>query len=239
MARHLVAQSRVRSTTKRFAPLLAAATALPVTLVLAGAVGGGTGQAAAAADVQSVRTFACPGTALEVRETGQSDLELACRHGVSQVGALRSSTTRYPDAVTTQLPSGAAAGQLLVAVVQTSALSAVEMSGWTKAYDTVSGDRGVRLSAWYRTATANDHEAVAAISPASRASIIASAFADARTEAPLGSAGAAAGLTAPPAATAADGAVWVSNAGIQGWGARLQPPAGTRGGRVVTNGATR
>jgi hypothetical protein len=239
MARHLAEASRWRPTTKRFVPLLVAATALPVSLALAGLAGGRTGQTAAAADVDSVRTFACPGTALAVTPTGTSALRVACRYGVRQVGRMRRSITRSRSTVTTRLPAGAAKGQLLVSVVQTSAGSIVAMTGWTKAYDAVSGQPGVRLSAWYRIAAEEEGAAVASIAPASRATMITTAVADARPTAPLGSAGAAAGLTAPEPPAAGEGALWVSNAGIQGRRAHLGPPAGSQAAQILTNGDMR
>jgi hypothetical protein len=235
MARHLTEPSRVRSATKRFVPILVTVTALPVALVLAGLPGSGTGQAAAAADVDSVRTFACPGTALDVRHGSSSGLRVGCRYGVSEVGRMRGSTTRNGESVTTRLPSRTAGGQLLVSVVQTTARSTVTMTGWTKAYDTVSGPQGVRLSAWYRIAPAGERAAVATVAPASRASMITTAFADARATAPLGSAGAVAGLIAPQAPAVSEGAVWLSSAGIAGRRARLRPPTGSHAARVLTN----
>src|SRR5690242_7088893 len=133
MARHLAEASRVRSRSKRkrLVPLLVAATAVPVSLAAAGLGGSGAGQAAAAADIESVRTFACPGTALDITQTGRTDLSVACRYGVRQVGASRTSTVRSQSTVTTGLPSGVSEGQILVSVVQTRAGATVAMPGWT------------------------------------------------------------------------------------------------------------
>ena len=189
MPQHLAERSRVRPTTKRLVPLLVAAAALPGSLALGALGGSGTGNAAAAADVDSARTFACAGTALEVAPSGSSDLQVACRYGVNEVGRMLGSTTRKGRTVTAQLPSGARRGQLLITVVQTGAQSTVGMTGWTKAYDTVSGTRGLRLSAWYRIATAGDSAPVVTIAPAARASVITAAFADADPTTPVVSAG--------------------------------------------------
>src|SRR4051794_7187964 len=157
----------------------------------------GSSASAAAADTASVRTFACPGRQLEFSRSSDSAADLACRYGVESVGRMQADVARQSATGRTGLPEGTTEGTLLVATVQTGSSSTVSMNGWTKAYDTVSGSGGVRLSAWYRYAARDERGATAAVTPAGNVSMITSVFTGTDRTAPIGSSASAPGLSTP------------------------------------------
>ena len=153
-----------------------------------------------------------------------------------QAGRTTAFTTSSSTTARTRIPAGA--GGLLVTTVLTPSGSSVTLSGWTKAYDAVSGTNGLRLSAWYRTGTAGGASVTATVTPAARVSMITTAFDGASSSAPVSSAAAVRGLV-PPSATVAAGGQRVTAVGV-----RTAHRARARGSadgnaRVVVNGNTR
>src|SRR4051812_8788074 len=87
------------------------------------------------------RTVGCSGGAAEVTRTSSSAVTLsgAGSTAVRRTGDAPSAGSPKAGDVRTALPGAAAAGDLLVATVHTTAASTVRMAGWTRAYDTVDG----------------------------------------------------------------------------------------------------
>jgi hypothetical protein len=227
MSKHLERSSRKRATVLGAAVLVAGSVA---TATVALGANESTSDGSAAGTTADTRTYACAGSALAVARSSSSAVRLSCSSGVTQVGRARTFAGTGTTG-STALPRASAPGNLLVTTVLTPATSTVALDGWTKAYDAASGQDGLRLQAWYRTASASDSSATATVSPAARVSMITAAFAGARAAAPIGSAAAAAGATAPVPSTDADGVRWLSALGVRG---HLRS-----GGRVVVNGDTR
>ncbi|HVN12368.1 MAG TPA: hypothetical protein VMT69_09750, partial [Kineosporiaceae bacterium] len=217
-----------------------AATGITASVALTHADATTSNRTAPVADLDRTRTFACPGTLLLLTRAGASALRLTCVNGVSPVGRDTVTAVRSGAVARTGLPAGTARGTLLVTMVQSPATSAVSVPGWTRAYDQVSGPRGVRLSTWYRVATGGETEARADVTPAARASMLTTALAGARASAPVAFAAAAGGLRAPSAAAAVDGGRWLLGLGAEAAGvrARIDGP-GASPARVVRNGDTR
>ena len=109
------------------------------------------------------------------------------------------------------------------------------MNGWTKAYESVSSTRGLRLATWWRIAVAGEARPVATLSAPARVSMMTLAFTGIDPRAPLRSAATATGLTAP-AGPGVDGGIWLHSLGAEGRRLRVTPPDGATSVGVLTNG---
>ena len=159
----------------------------------------------------------------------------SCDYGVRRVGTAQTFVAAEAGTARTTLPAGTTAGTLLISSVQTSASSTVSMNGWTKAYDSVSSTRGLRLTTWWRVAAPGEARPVATLSAPARVSMMTLAFTGFDPQAPLRSAATATGLTAP-AGPGVDGGIWLHSLGAQGQRPRVTPPEGATGLGVLTNG---
>jgi hypothetical protein len=181
---------------------------------------------------------ACAGSEIAVTGAGASDVEVLCDYGVRRVGAAQTFVAAEAGTARTTLPAGTTAGTLLISSVQTSASSTVSMNGWTKAYDSVSSTRGLRLATWWRVAVPGEARPVATLSAPARVSMMTLAFTGVDPQAPLRSAATATGLTAP-AGPGVDGGIWLHSLGAQGRRPRVTPPEGATGVGVLANGNMR
>jgi hypothetical protein len=178
---------------------------------------------------------ACAGREIAVTGAGASEVEVLCDYGVRRVGTAQTFVAAEAGTARTTLPAGTTAGTLLISSVQTSASSTVSMNGWTKAYDSVSSTRGLRLATWWRVAVPGEARPVATLSAPARVSMMTLAFTGVDPQAPLRSAATATGLTAP-AGPGVDGGIWLHSLGAQGRRPRVTPPEGATGVGVLTNG---
>ncbi len=229
MPKHLERRPpRARSRRAVLGAVVAAAAVTPAAVAVGQAdAQSSAGSAAKAASVSVTKTYACPGTSVQVLRAERSSAALACAGGVSRVGALRTAAKASAGTASTALPAGTKPGTLLVTTVLTPKGSTVAMPGWTKAYDRA-GRAGLRLSAWHRTATSGDTAANATVTPAGRVSMITTGFAGARDTAPVSTS----------AAASVKGSQWVGTAAI-----RSRHRGGhtvvRKGLAVVVNGNTR
>jgi hypothetical protein len=184
---------------------------------------------------EGTHMVACAGREIGVTPAGASDVNVTCEYGVRRVGTAQTFFAAEAGTARTTLPAGTTAGTLLVSSVQTSASSTVSMNGWTKAYDSVSSTRGLRLATWWRVAVPGEARPVATLSAPARVSMMTLAFTGIDPQAPLLSAATATGLTAP-AGPGVDGGIWLHSLGAQGRGLRVTPPEGATGVGVLTNG---
>ena len=178
---------------------------------------------------------ACAGREIAVTGAGASDIEVLCEYGVRRTGAAQTLVAAETQEARTALPAGTTSGTLLISSVHTSASSTVSMNGWTKAYDSVSSTRGLRLATWWRVAVPGEAAPVATLSAPARVSMMTLAFTGIDPQAPLRSAATATGLTAP-AGPGVDGGIWLHSLGAQGRRVRVTPPDGARGVGILTNG---
>src|SRR4051812_422321 len=188
MSKHLQRRPpRARSRRTVLGAVVVAAVAVTPAVLMVGRAdaGSSTGRTAGvSASVPGTRTYACAGTSARVLHAQRSAATLACASGVSQVGALRTAARGSAGTASTTLPAGTSPGTLLVTTVLTPAGSTVAMPGWVKAYDKA-GAAGLRLSAWYRTASSGETSPRATVTPAARVSMITTGFAGARDTTPV------------------------------------------------------
>lgn len=234
MAKHLRRPPRLRRAA--LGAVAAAAVSVGTATVALGQMGtrsAADAAVSAAATVSHTSPYGCAGTAARVVHTERSAVTLACTTGVTQVGRMRSATSATAATASSALPAGTTPGTLLVSTVLVLARSTVAMTGWTRAYDRVSGPDGLRLSAWYRTAARGDTAARATVEPAGRVSMITTDFAGAQSALSVASA----------SDPAVKGGRWVTAVGAQVGHARAQSLGGAGSPRasshVVVNGDTR
>jgi hypothetical protein len=178
---------------------------------------------------------ACAGREMRVTGAGASDMTVICEYGVHRLGAATTYVAAKAQEARTALPAGTAAGTLLISSVHTSAPSNVSMEGWTKAYDSVSATRSLRLTTWWRVALRGEAAPVATLSAPARVSMITLAFTGIDPQAPVRSMGTGAGLTAPTG-PGVDGGMWLHSLGAEGPRLSVTPPDGATSVGVLAKG---
>jgi Glycosyl hydrolase family 12 len=204
-----------------------------------------TGSAANISDPSGTVSFgngthlvACAGREMRATNVGASDLTVTCEYGVRQLGDAQRFVSSKARTARTALPAGTAEGTLLISTIQTSASSTVSMKGWTKAYDSVSTTRGVRLATWWRIAVPGEAAPVATLSARDRVSMMTLAFTGIDPLTPLRSAATGVGLTASTG-PGVDGGIWLHSLAAQGRRPRVTPPDDATGVGILTNGNMR
>jgi hypothetical protein len=188
----------------------------------------------------STITVTCAGTALTFVQTGRTTGTLTCASGSSiirSVGAATTFSSSSSESPTTNLPSGASAGNVLVSFVESYPFTTITCgSGWTKSFDAVNGP-DTRLAACTKVAGTNEPNPTATVSPSTQVSMVSMAFSGVDTSQPVDVAAASTGLTSPSVTTTAAGDLLVLGEGSDTWqSVAAAPSAATLGGTVNDGG---
>ena len=216
--------------------ILAVVMATTASVALTGSDTNNSDPIATVAYGSGTHTVACAGRELTVTRASKSELNVTCDYGVRRIGSLQTFVSAEARTARTALPGGTAAGTLLISSVHTAASSTVSMEGWTKAYDTVSSTRGLRLTTWWRLAVSGEAAPVATLSAAGKVSMTTLVFTGIDPQEPLRWAAARTGFTAPSASEGVDGELWLQSLGLQGPRSRITPPDGATSLGMLTNG---
>jgi hypothetical protein len=155
---------------------------------------------------------------------------------IQAVGSAVHFSSASARAATTALPSGVAAGDMLVSYIETPASAAITCAtGWTKQFERASTT--ARLAVCTKVAGAAQARPSATVTPATNVSMVTLAYSGVDTTHPVASAATAVGLTGPTVTPSRAGSLLVLAQGSAHWRVTFVAPTGATRVATTNDGA--